>query len=103
MSFSTRALNLFLANPLWVVMAVAAAIVIGMSIRTAVVKTRKAPVAQEHAVLTWCAAHGHAYAIHDTGWRCGACGNHAPRREGERYGRREEGFVDRRRHDRLAA
>lgn len=103
MSFSTRALNLFLANPRWVVMAVAAAVVIGMGIRIAVIKARKAPVSHEHAVLSWCAAHGHAYAIHDTGWRCGACGNHVPRREGEHYGRPEEGLVDRRRHDRLAA
>ncbi len=103
MSFSSRALNLFLANPRWVVMAVAAGVVIGMGIRIAVIKARKAPVVQAHAVLTWCAAHGHAYAIHDTGWQCGACGNYVPRREGEHYGRPEEGFVERRRHDRLAA
>jgi len=104
MSFFTRAPSLLLAAPSWVVMAVAVAGVIGIGVRIAVIKARKAQVApQPHAVLTWCVAHGHAYQIHDTGWRCGACGNYVARREGEHYGRPEEGLIDRRRHDRLAA
>ena len=70
----------------------------------AVRKARRVPmVSHEHAVLAWCVAHGHAYQIHDTGWRCGACGNFVARRKGEHYGRPEEGFIDRRRQDRVAA
>jgi len=104
MSFFTRASSLILSAPSWVVLAVAVAGLIGLRVRIAVIKARKARLLpQPHAVLSWCAAHGHAYAIHGTGWQCGACGNYVARREGEHYGRPEEGFVERRRHDRLAA
>ena len=104
MSFFTRASSLFLAVPSWVVLAVAMAGIIALRVRIAVIKARKARLApQPHAVLSWCAAHGHAYQMHDTGWRCGACGNYVARREGERYGRPEEGFIERRRQDRRAA
>lgn len=104
MSFFTRASSLFLAAPAWVVLSVAAAAVIAIVVGVAVLKARRVQVApQPHAVLSWCAAHGHAYQMHDTGWRCGACGNYVARAEGQRYGRPEEGFIERRRHDRLAA
>jgi len=104
MSFFTRAPSLFLTAPSWVVLAVAVAAVIAFVVGIAVHKARRVQgVSHEHAVLSWCAAHGHAYAIHDTGWRCGACGNYVARREGEHYGRPEEGLIERRRHDRLAA
>ena len=104
MSFFTRAPSLFLTAPSWVVLAVAVAAVIAFVVGIAVRKARMVQgVSHEHAVLSWCAAHGHAYAIHDTGWRCGACGNYVARREGEHYGRPEEGLIERRRHDRVAA
>jgi len=104
MSFFTRAPSLFLTAPSWVVLAVAVAAVIAFVVGIAVRKARRVHgVSHEHAVLSWCAAHGHAYAIHDTGWRCGACGNYVARREGEHYGRPEEGLIERRRHDRVAA
>jgi hypothetical protein len=106
MSFFARASSLFVSAPSWVVVAVAVAGVIGIGVRVrvAVIKARKAqPAPQPHAVLTWCMAHGHGYQIHDTGWQCGACGNYVARREGEHYGRPEEGLIERRRHDRLAA
>jgi hypothetical protein len=104
MSFFTRASSLILSAPSWVVLAVAVAGLIGIRVRIAVIKARKARRApRPHAVLTWCVAHGHAYEMHINGWRCGACGNYVARREGEHYGRPEEGFIDRRRHDRLAA
>ena len=106
MSIFTRAASLFLAAPLWVVLAVAVAVagIIGLRVRIAVIKARRVRRApRPHAVLSWCAAHGHAYSIHDAGWRCGACGNYVPRREGEHYGRPEEGLIERRREDRRAA
>lgn len=92
------------AAALWLGLAVAVAAVIGIVVRRAVIKSRRAKGALEkHAVLAWCAAHGHAYRINNTGWRCAACGNYVARREGERYGRPEEGCIDRRRKDRAAA
>jgi hypothetical protein len=106
MSFFTRASSLLLSAPSWVVLAVAVAVVgvIGIRVRIAVIKARKAQAApQPHAVLTWCVANGHAYQMHDTWWRCGACGNYVARREGEHYGPPEEGVIDRRREDRRAA
>ena len=104
MSFFTRATSLLFAAPPWVVLAGAAAAVIAIVVGIAVIKARRVqPAPEPHAVLSWCAAHGHAYQIHGTGWQCGACGNYVPRREGEQYGRPEEGFVERRRHDRVAA
>ena len=104
MSFWTRAPNLFLSAPFWVALAVAVAAVIGIRIRIAVIKARKAQAGgREHPVLTWCVAHGHAYAIHNTGWQCGICGNYVARLEGQHYGRPEDGYIDRRREDRPAA
>ena len=55
---------------------------------------------RQHAVATWCAAHGHAYGAFDTGWRCATCGNHVPRRDGERYGLAMDGRTERRRQGR---
>ena len=107
MSFFAQATDVFARIPSWALLGVAVTFVTGVVIRIAVVKVRKArkanSSAHEHAVLGWCAAHGHAYGIHNTGWRCGVCGNYVARREGERYGRPEEGFVDRRREERRAA
>ena len=104
MSFLTQAIDFFVAAAWWLGLAVAVAAVIGIVVRRAVIKSRKARArSQEHAVLDWCAAHGHAYQSNQTGWRCGVCGNYVARREGERYGRPEEGCIDRRRRDRSAA
>ena len=104
MSFFARVSSLFLAAPAWVILGFAGAAVIATVVGIAVREARKAqPAPQPHPVLTWCMAHGHAYQMHDTGWRCGACGNYVARREGEHYGRPEEGFVERRREDRPAA
>jgi hypothetical protein len=104
MSLFAPAPSLFLAAPSWVVLAVAVAAVIAIVVGIVVRKARRVHVvSHEHAVLSWCATHGHAYAIHDSGWRCGVCGNYVARREGEHYGRPEEGLIERRRQDRPAA
>ena len=107
MSIFSKATEFFTAAPSWVLPVVGLVVVIGIGLRLAVVRAWKARKAKgsghEHAVLSWCAAHGHAYAIHNTGWQCGVCGNYVARREGELYGRTEEGCVDRRREDRHAA
>lgn len=47
-----------------------------------------------------CASNGHAYRIHDTAWRCGNCGNHVARRDGELYGLAADGRTERRRQAR---
>lgn len=104
MSFLTQATELFVAAAWWLGLAVAVAAVIAIVVRRAVITSRKAKAAsKKHPVLDWCAAHGHAYQINHTGWRCGICGNYVARREGERYGRPEDGCIDRRREDRHAA
>jgi hypothetical protein len=47
-----------------------------------------------------CRVNGHAYAEHDTGWRCATCGNFVPRRDGELYGLVSDGRHERRRQAR---
>jgi hypothetical protein len=104
MSYLARGTDTFMAGTFWVLLATGVAVVISIIVGIAVRRARTAEVsAQEHAVLDWCVAHGHSYAIHNTGWRCGVCGNYVARREGERYGPPEAGYVDRRRADRSAA
>jgi hypothetical protein len=60
-------------------------------------RTLKEPVRRIHPT---CAASGHNYQIYDTGYRCATCGNHVSSREGELYGRAEDGRHDRRREPR---
>ena len=100
----SQATDLFAAVPMWVLPVVGVAAVIGIGCCAAVIRARKARTvkgsAHEHAVLSWCVTHGHAYVMHNTGWRCDVCGNHVARRDGELYGPIEEGGVDRRREDR---
>ena len=104
MSFLTQATNWIVAAALWLGVVVAIAGVIGIVVRRAVIKSRKAQaVLEPHAVLDWCADHGHSYQVHDTGLACGICGNFVARHEGEQYGPPQEGFVDRRRQERYAA
>lgn len=104
MSILARGTDLFVTGTSWVLLAAAVAAAISIGIGIVVHRARKVETsAQDHPVLEWCVAHGHAYAIHHTGWRCGVCGNYVARREGELYGRPEEGRVDRRREDRPAA
>ena len=90
MSILSQAAEFFAAAPRWVLPVVGLAAFIGIGFRFAVVKARKARKAKgsghEHAVLAWCADHGHAYAIHDTGWQCVVCGNFVARHESELYG-----------------
>ncbi len=52
------------------------------------------------AVAKPCAANGHIYKPHETGWRCATCGHFVAREEGELYGPAGKGRVDRRREDR---
>ena len=47
-----------------------------------------------------CRISGHVYKEFDTGWRCAACGNHVPRRDGELYGLVTDGKHERRREPR---
>lgn len=103
MSFVVRGTDTFMAGTSWVLVAAAVVAIISVGVVVAVRRGRRVEASEEHAVLDWCVAHGHAYAIHNTGWRCGVCGNYVARREGERYGRPEDGLVDRRRTDRTAA
>ena len=87
---------------LWTLLVVAVALGVGVGIFIAARKLKdKAPSAQyDRSSPQRCVANGHTYRIHDTGWRCAACGNHVPRRDGELYGPAEVGRVDRRRHTR---
>ncbi|MEO6142455.1 MAG: hypothetical protein ABIP19_00595 [Dermatophilaceae bacterium] len=107
MSILSQATDVFMAALIWVLPVVGVVAVIGIALRIAVIRARKARKAKsaehEHAVLTWCVAHGHAYAVHGSGLQCGVCGNYVARRDGELYGAPEEGRVDRRRVDRHAA
>ena len=90
-----------MAGTFWVLLAVAVVAVVGIVAGGAVRRAWGVQrVSHEHAVLTWCTRNGHAYGIHGTGWRCGSCGNYVARHEGERYGRTEDGRIDRRRVDR---
>ena len=86
------------------VLAVAVVAVIGIGIFVVVRKRRgKAPSAgYDRTAPKSCIANGHTYRVDGTAWRCVTCGNHVPRREGERYGPAGEGRVDRRREDREA-
>ena len=88
----------------WAVLAVAVVAAIGIGIFVVVRKRRdKAPsVGYDRTAPKSCIANGHTYRIDGTAWRCVTCGNHVPRREGERYGPAGEGRVDRRREDREA-
>lgn len=54
----------------------------------------------DRSIPTECASNGHTYRAHESGWRCGVCGNHVPRRDGEVYGPAEEGRTERRRESR---
>lgn len=87
---------------LWAVLAVTAILAIGVAIAIASRKPRAATLgAQEvRRVDQACAGGGHAYRVHETGWRCATCGNHVSRREGELYGLAEDGRVERRREPR---
>jgi len=104
MSFLTQATDFIVAAALWIGLVLAIAGVIAIVVRRAVIKSRKAQtVLEPHAVLDWCADHGHSYQVHDSGLVCGVCGNYVARREGEQYGPPQEGVIDRRRQDRYAA
>ena len=105
MSIFSQAANFLIAAPTWAFAAVGLDAVIGIGFCLAVVKAGEAGMAKgspQYPVLTWCADHGNAYAIHNTGWRCGVCGNYVACRDGELYGPLEQGRVDRRREDRRA-
>jgi hypothetical protein len=54
----------------------------------------------KRTVATPCAASGHSYRIHETGWRCITCGNYVSRVDGEVYGPEKDGLRERRREPR---
>ena len=68
--------------------------------RIATGKPRHKDSAYERTIDAVCASNGHAYRVHDTGWRCGTCGNHVARRDGELYGLVADGRTERRRETR---
>jgi len=87
---------------IWTLLAVTGAI--GVAASVAVGKSRakarsglNKPV---HHIDPACAAGGHKYQVFDTGYRCATCGNHVSSREGELYGRTEDGRHERRREPR---
>lgn len=54
----------------------------------------------KRTVATPCAASGHSYRIHETGWRCTTCGNYVSRVDNEVYGPEKDGLRERRREPR---
>lgn len=54
----------------------------------------------KRTVATPCAASGHGYRIHETGWRCITCGNYVSLVDGEVYGPEKDGLRERRREPR---
>lgn len=75
----------------------------GIAIRTVVARKARAEALRAkptRRIDQECAAGGHRYAVHETGWRCVVCGNHVSREEGELYGLAEDGRVERRREPR---
>ena len=89
-----------MTSTFWALLGFALVLVIGIGIAARKSRAKAAGAAYDRTVPTECAANGHDYRIHDTGWRCTACGNFVSRREGELYGPAEEGRVERRREDR---
>lgn len=106
MGIFSWATNFLRFAPAWGFAALGLDALIGIGFCLSVLKpgnARKAKVSPQYPVSTWCADHGHGYAIHNTGWRCGVCGNYVAGRDGELYGPPEQGRIDRRREDRHAA
>lgn len=90
------------SHTLWALLAVAA-VVLGIALTTSVAVRRaraKAPPKQVHRIDQTCSAGGHAYGVHNAGWRCVTCGNYVSSVDGELYGPTEDGRVERRRRPR---
>ena len=91
---------------LYILLAVIVVVVAGILIgRTLMVRRARADalrLQKVHVVDQECASAGHAYGRFETGWRCGRCGNHVSRRDGEVYGLVEDGRLERRRERREA-
>ena len=87
---------------IWVLLAVTAAVVIGVVTFIAVSRARERArrALNQHTVATPCASNGHSYRVYETGWRCTECGNHVSRIDGEVYGSAKDGLRERRREDR---
>jgi len=85
---------------LWTLLAVSLVVLIGIAIaiRKTLDKARRSRY--DRTVAQPCAANGHIYKPHDTGWRCATCGNYVSRREGEQFGPAEDGHIERRREGR---
>ena len=90
----------------YTLMAVIAVVVAGILIgRTIMVRRARAAalrLQKVHVIDQECASSGHAYGLFETGWRCGRCGNHVSRQDGEIYGLVEDGKLERRRERREA-
>jgi hypothetical protein len=86
----------------WTLLAVTGAIGIATSVAVGKsrAKARRALNARVRHIDQACAAGGHSYQVYDTGYRCATCGNHVSSREGELYGRAEDGRHERRREPR---
>jgi hypothetical protein len=74
----------------------------GIGTIVSVLKSREAARRElnKRTVATPCAASGHSYRIHETGWRCIECGNYVSRVDGEVYGPEKDGLRERRREPR---
>jgi len=86
----------------WVLLAVTVAVTIAtfIAVGKARAKARRALKKTVRRIHPACAAGGHNYRIYDTGYRCATCGNHVSSREGQLYGRAEDGRHERRREPR---
>lgn len=87
---------------LWafLVIAVAAGIATMIAVGKARATAARMPNEPARHVHEACATDGHKYQAYDTGYRCATCGNHVSSREGELYGRAEDGRHERRREPR---
>jgi len=87
---------------LWALLAVTGAVGIAtlVAIGKARAKARRRMNEPARPIHKACAAHGHNYQTYETGYRCATCGNHVSSREGELYGRTQDGRHERRRYPR---
>ena len=83
---------------IWILLAVILATGIGTFVSIGRAKARALRAREQvRSIHKECAAGGHTYQPHESGYRCATCGNYVSSREGQLYGRSEDGRVERRR------
>jgi hypothetical protein len=84
----------------WALVVVVLAAGIGTIVSVLKARERAGRELNKRTVAEPCAASGHSYRIHETGWRCITCGNYVSRVDGEVYGPEKDGLRERRREPR---